>query len=127
MATRGAFSIKKSFFKQPFFIVISVVQVTMVFIVMRNVLKINGEKIVLKNVVVIMVQLVIIWMDFVIANPVFKDNIVRLNVKTVHTAGVVRRNVCVKIMHIVIGRLFQFISFISIMNHMRHIIISMMI
>ena len=105
----------------------SVVKVTMVFIVMQNVLKINGERIVLKNVGVIMVQLVIIWMDFVIANPVFKDNIVRLNVKTVHTAGVVRRNVCVKIMHIVIGRLFQFISFISIMNHMRHIIISMMI
>ena len=105
----------------------SVVKVTMVFIVMQNVLKINGERIVLKNVGVIMVQLVIIWMDFVIVNPVFKDNIVRLNVKTVHTAGVGRRNVCVKIMHIVIGRLFQFISFISIMNHMRHIIISMMI
>lgn len=77
----------------------------MAFIVMRNVLKRNGERIVLKIAVVIMVQLVIIWTDFVIVNPVSKGNIVRRNAKMVHTDCVVKRNARVKIMRTVIGLL----------------------
>ena len=71
----------------------------------KNVRTINGERIVWKNVVVTTEQRVIIWTDFVIANPVSKASIASLNVKMVRTDGVAKRSVCVKTMPTVTGLL----------------------